>query len=630
MPNKKLAIGAGFGLPLRQWGLWVICCGVLLTTACGGGGGAVTTASVKSPPPPTAVAPSQVQVSPSTIDVGPSQEVHFTASVSPPEANQSVQWSFGPDCIVGGFPETSRCGTLDNSGKYTAPPTIPVPGPIIVRAMATTDPKPVGEATIRLEAGDSSHNNGSFLGQYALMVAAAFDNTLDGNQALAAVLTADGNGNITGTCDDPARFVLSGALVGQYWLGNDHRARISVTCGAGPARILRVAFVPPPAGQAVQRGLIIQLGYPDQDLAAGLIAKQDPTALSAAAFAGEYAFGLGPIAGRFTARQDASSGNVITSGQLDFQFGSFSQPNLSFTGDFEVDSQGRGRLLLSGIPSVTVPPPFLPVALDDLLREFRLYVISRDEVIVLPTFSVTGCCPVGPAVSIGLALRQGGLPFASQSLTGSAVLLATQTDTETPYDTLLGVVAFNGAGTFNGSGERMLDVSTHQVGVPISGVYSLAPDGLGRGNITINGVASVFYMVRPGKAFLGVNSLPNLLESQTGGPFSAASLAGEYALGGIMPPFWGETTGVLSTDGENGYSAVLDSFVGPILPYPQVTPTTIGEWADLFYDTGPDGRTTVILTATGGNRWEGVFYLLSPSKAVGIWTNTGGTAMFEK
>ncbi|MGH9531218.1 MAG: hypothetical protein ACRD2Q_02430 [Terriglobales bacterium] len=549
--------------------------------------------------------------------------VQFTASVKPSGASQSVTWSLGADECV-----NQSCGTIDSSGKFTAPASM-YPTHIRVRATTASNPNLLAEAVVTMTSPvEDNSNNARFVGQYVLLLGTGFDSALEARQALAATIVASGTGSLSGTCDDPGHSTLSDEIEGGYTVGKDFRASITLGCGAADARTLRVAFAPPADGQPVERGQVIQLGYPDQDLSAGLIVRQNPNAISAASVVGDYAFSLGPLIGRFTLEQDNDFGNnIVKSGQLDVQFGSFTQRNLSFTGEFEVDSNGRGRLVLQGLPSLVIPDPFLPVTLDDLLREFRFYIISKDEIVLLPTFSSTGCCPVNPAVSVGLAQRQSGLPFGNSSLTGSAVLLYTQ-----GLEFLLSRVNFDGAGTFSGSGDRFTggfdSGGAHEENVPVVGTYSLAPDGLGRGSITINGAETALYLVRPGRAVLGLNSLPALLESQTGGPFSNASLAGDYAVGSTMPPFWGRVTGVLNAQGDGGGSAVLDAFF--IGPADGQSAFTIGDEATAYYSTSSDGRTTLNLVDFDGLGWDAVFYLLSPSRAVGIWTHASGTAVLER
>jgi len=596
----------------------------LLTVACGGSGGFTALGPPNGPPQPTAT-PQSVQIEPSQATLVPLQVVQFKASVVPNGADQAVQWFLPAGC------DPDHCGTVDNTGKYTAPKFLPGSPTLMLRAIAVALPQPETEASIRIIAPPEEDNsrNYSLQGQYAVLVGTAFNSVIDERQALAATLYAYGDGTVSGVCDDPGHSQLGGALVGHYAIAADYRARLTLQCGGGPTRTLRVAFIPPVEGEPASKGHIIQLGYPSEDLSAGMIARQDPSAFSKEALAGDYAFSLGPMIGRFTLGYSEDFAETLFLGQLDLRFGSYEQRNLSFLGFYEVDADGRGRLSVGGLPQQTMFSPFQPVDLRDLLVEFRFYVISSDELVLLPTFSKTGCCPVGPAVSVGLAHRQSGLPLSNESLTGNAVLLDSRADSE-QHVYLVGKVALDGAGAFNGSGDRFSvwfefeESSLHETNVPIAGVYSLAPDGLGGGSITINGTENPLYVVRPGRALLGFNSTPTHLEVGAAGPFDDGALTGDYAVGTPMPPFWGRTAGSFKSGGNGTGQAVLDSFVVG------VSGSVVEDKATVTYTTASDGRTVFVFTDADGNHWSAVFYLLSPSKAVGIWTHAAGSGVLER
>src|SRR6267378_1055224 len=92
--------------------------------------------------PPVPLQPPGVTVSPTspTVITGGTQQ--FTATVSPSGANQAVTWSLsGMGCTGAG------CGTIDATGKYTAPATVPNPPTVTVTARSVADATKSATAT---------------------------------------------------------------------------------------------------------------------------------------------------------------------------------------------------------------------------------------------------------------------------------------------------------------------------------------------------------------------------------------------------------------------------------------------------------------------------------------------------
>src|SRR6266403_59983 len=85
--------------------------------------------NTSQPPAPTAVT-----VTPSSVTVQTGGVQQFTATVSPSGANQAVTWSFPGTGCTG-----ASCGTIDATGKYTAPTTAPNPPTVTVRATSVAD-----------------------------------------------------------------------------------------------------------------------------------------------------------------------------------------------------------------------------------------------------------------------------------------------------------------------------------------------------------------------------------------------------------------------------------------------------------------------------------------------------------
>lgn len=110
-------------------------------TGCGGGG------NVGGPPPPP---PPQINVTVAPTSVGATagqtQKVVFTATVTG-TTNTAVTWSVAG--VTGGNATT---GTIDASGNYTAPATVPNPNQVTVTATSQAAPTKSASATVTISA----------------------------------------------------------------------------------------------------------------------------------------------------------------------------------------------------------------------------------------------------------------------------------------------------------------------------------------------------------------------------------------------------------------------------------------------------------------------------------------------
>jgi hypothetical protein len=87
-------------------------------------------------------------VSPSNVEVQVGGAEQFTASVLPNGANQAVTWNvYGPGC------SGASCGSVDATGKYTAPATLPKPDTLMVTATSVADPNDAATATVTIITG---------------------------------------------------------------------------------------------------------------------------------------------------------------------------------------------------------------------------------------------------------------------------------------------------------------------------------------------------------------------------------------------------------------------------------------------------------------------------------------------
>ncbi len=111
---------------------------MLILVGCSSGG-----SSTQAPPPPPPATVS-VTVAPPTANIRAGASLTFAATVTG-TTNTSVTWSVN-DTIAG----SASLGTIDSSGKYTAPPTLPGVTPITIKAVSAADSTKNGTSAVTL------------------------------------------------------------------------------------------------------------------------------------------------------------------------------------------------------------------------------------------------------------------------------------------------------------------------------------------------------------------------------------------------------------------------------------------------------------------------------------------------
>ena len=202
-------------------------------TGCGG------QSVINQPPPPTAVI-----VSPVSAAVQPGTVQQFTSSVTPSEANQAVNWS-----VSGAGCTETDCGTIDATGKYTAPANMLSPPTVTVTATSDADSTKAATATVTIIIGLSL--NPSSL---------AF-----GNQAIDTT-SAPRTVTLTNTSSAPyllAQVAFNGLQLGDFAQTNDCPSVID----AGASCTFSVTFTPAAKGARIG-DLVINGGLADESLVA--------------------------------------------------------------------------------------------------------------------------------------------------------------------------------------------------------------------------------------------------------------------------------------------------------------------------------------------------------------------------
>ena len=464
-------------------------------------GGLLITATSVSDPTKSATAvifvtaaPDGISVSPTVTWVPVNTVQQFSATATPFLSVPAVTWA-----VSGNGCGATDCGTIDASGRYTAPATPPTPPNVKITATSVSDPSLAGSADVTVGNPANNPDNSKLNGHYAFLLR-GYDG--DGGTEQAGSFIADGQGNISGGITD---YVFTAGLTrlpgvtltGTYTVDSDNRASLTITgMTSGNTVFLTQTFtlaLGSFSGGVASRGRMIELDN-DEIWVTGQLAKQDPTAFSSAAVAGSYAFGFGgtaasgwPLttAGRFTA-----AGGSITAGLADVygvgltESGAgtvIPEPSLAFTGLYDVSANGRGTVILNGLP----------------YSNFSFYVISADELLFIELEDCGGFCSDKSGIS-GTALRQYGGPFLASSLNGSSVFSLTSAGSGVSNNgtVAVGLDSFGGDGTFSETRE-MNNAGAITTASTVNGTYALDADGLGRGLISMPGSlqSRPFYLV---------------------------------------------------------------------------------------------------------------------------------------
>ena len=274
-----------------------------------------------------------------------------TASVAATVTNDSaaagVTWSCTPSSTCGSFTPVSTASGA--STTYTAPAVAPAGGSVVIIATSVTDPtKNAQSASVRI-TGTAA--NATLNGKYVLHLTAAAGNQ-QGPSVIAASVTADGNGLITGGVEElTARGfydLVDVVTNGTYAIDpNGHGTMLIHTVNL---ETLKFSFVLTSPDHA----LIVEI---DGDPASGTMDKQQPAGtggFTAAQISGNYSFLLdgvdntAPLANMSVAGTFAADGiSAVTSGTVDINNGG-TFTTTSITGTFTPpDSNGRGHLILS-------------------------------------------------------------------------------------------------------------------------------------------------------------------------------------------------------------------------------------------------------------------------------------------
>jgi large repetitive protein len=493
-----------------------------------------------------------------------------------------VTWSVSVGSLPAGLTLTPSSGAI--SGTPSAAGTTN----FTVTATDVSVPAQSVSQALSINIAPPGNNDAELSGQYAFLLK-GFD--ASGPVAIAGSFVADGIGHLTGGMEDISRtsgVTTSLAFTGTYTVNADNRGTMTLTSTQGSSTFT-FALGSIVTGVA-SLGHAIEFDATGTNVT-GIIKKQDTTAFSLAAISGNYATGMSgtgstglafALAGSFTAD---GLGN-ISAGSLDTKGAGLVAAGTAFTGTYTVATNGRGTSTFTVGTSV---------------MHQAFYVVSANELVMVSTDPASAT----NAMYGGSVLKQAAGAFSNASLNGAGVLYVegfSNTGVSNAATMQVGVITAAGNGTFT------ISADSNKGGVlgPISatGTYSVAANG--RTPITDITHSWVIYLVGQNQGFIvdqNPSATAGMLEAQSAGPFTGASLSGNFILGDGPPVAKASIlqSGVVSANGIANITGTIDQNNAGVL--------TSGMALTDTYTVAANGR--VVLNGS-----KQIMYIISPSRAV--------------
>jgi hypothetical protein len=522
-----------------------------------------------------------------TVSVAYNQTITATGGTSPYTFSLDPASNPLPPGLnfTGGSGQATITGTPTAIGTYSG---------ILVDAQdsaspAATDQKSYTITVYTPTTACGTGNESVLAGQYAFLLQ-GFDS--QGPVNIAGSFRADGTGKITAGVEDINRTSGVGTdlalttTASSYSVGSDNRGCLTIASSAG-SETFRFALGSISSGVAA-KGHMIEFDSSGTNTV-GVMAKQDPAAFSNAQITGGYAFGgstalaggsRAGIGGQFTA-----SGGNITSGIMDLNIGGAPQSLTSVGGNYTVSdtTNGRGTMTLS---SLAAP------------LNVSFYVVSAQKLFFLSIDTQSVNSPLA-----GTMRQQTGTPFSVSSLSGPVVFASQGLGTTAGTSLVqLGLLNADGAGNFTFSSDK--NDGGNLGSTSATGNYTVASNG--RATLTDGTILPVIYLFAQNEGFLVQMTstvATGTIDGRSVGPFTNASLSGNYSFGDISPVLNTTTlsSGVVTADGAGSLSGTLDLNDNGTLAGGQALSTT--------YSVSSNGRTVI------GSNAE-ILYIISPTKAV--------------
>lgn len=512
-------------------------------------------------------------------------------------------WSVSTGSLPGGFVITTNNANATGQAitAITGLPT--ATGTRDFTVEVTDSANPAGSMTQALSIAINNPpnaNNAELKGQYAYEIN-SLGSAAGSQHAEVGSFTADGNGSITKGVADFNGFPTLTISGGSYAVGPDHRGTATLNFLSGGSRTMAFALGSLNGSSVATAGRLIEFDYTtavNGPVGSGVMYLQQSAAFALSSIKGPYAFQL--IGQNTSATRTVEAGSVtadgagnLNAGELDLNSNGIGT-NTAFTGTLTTDPANTttfGRLNLSCTSCSAV----------GTAGHLALYIVSANQALLMTTDAESSS-----GLICGEMQSQSSTSFANSDLKGTAVFyLEDVGSTAGDARATLGLTSFDGAGNLivvsqdkNDSGVNT--TKTNQTGL----TYSVAANG----RVTITGANSPLggYLLSPTSAFLmetsgGTNA--GFVEVQSGGPFSAASISGNYIFSVAPPAVIASVlaSGVAVSNGSGILNITADQS-GPLGLALDQTITASG------FNIASNG--------VGTDRVGDAIYMISPTKAV--------------
>ncbi len=547
----------------------------------------------------------------------------YNSTVQATGGTPPYTWSI----TVGSLP----AGLLLNAatGAITGTPTATGTSNFTVHVVDSSGPAQSDDQALSITVNSAGPNDSLLNGSYAFQFT-GWD--ADGSMAMAGSFAANGAGGIIAGAVDVARLNTRNTNValtgGSFTIGADRRGTLTLNSTLG-AWTFKLAI-----NSAGTQARFIQFDA-SGTRGSGVIKKQDTTAFTIASIAGDYAFGIAGYTD--PASRTASAGSLthngsgsVTSGLLDASVSAASTGQISITGGTvgaPSATTGRGTL------AINAAIPGLPGTLN-----FASYIVSGSELFFL---NMDAAAAGVPRFS-GSLLKQNkpGGGFTLASFNGTAIFAQTGFDiSHTQTNVAIGQVVANGSGTITSASLDQNADAAINTGTS-TGSYTMAASG--RGVVSIIGLRQqVIYLVDANKGFIleGTTADPGndvglgFFEPQTGGPFSNASLAGQFQFATTDPATMLSTDIVGVVTANSAANPPLSGTSDSSDSTPSLDPDRTFT-ATYSTNVTSNGRAAITVTPTGQTPVPLILWIVSPNKFVAIVADASDTdtaiLIFEK
>jgi len=457
-------------------------------------------------------------------------------------------WSVSSGSLPAGLSITTNSNNVTGQpiNAITGTPTAAGTTQFTVQVTDSATPASTATQQLSITIGTASTvNNAELSGQYAFEIN-SFGSVAGNRHAEVGSIIADGKGNITSgivDCNSPngsaqAVPLLSGSP-GSYAVGPDHRGTFTLNfastalCGF-TSRTVAFALGSLNNSAVATVGRLVEFDYttamPD-DVGSGVIYLQQTGAFALSSIKGPYAFqliGQNTTPGTRvveTGSVTADGAGNLSAGELDLNSNGIGT-NTAFTDTLTTDPANTttfGRLNLSCTSCSAI----------GAAGHEAVYIVSANQALIITTD-----VEFSDGLMSGEMQSQSSTSFANSDLKGTAVFyLEDVGNTAGDARATLGLASFDGTGNLTVVSQDKNDSGVHTSKTNQTGLtYSVAANG----RMTIAGANSPLagYLLSPTSAFLmetsgGTNA--GFVEVQSGGPFSATAISGNYIIG-LAPP----------------------------------------------------------------------------------------------